>query len=372
MINIGDVNVGNEIILNSFQSQVYNEALTKLENFGIGGYDIDHESYVVQKTLAKHIAETISPEEENIAEIPRLSQIVFQTLTNPDLYDSDIVSEGLLQWLEIGNPYSFFSKKNTITDLSGNANDVKFPSDRVKPNGFRRNGTVNRKEIPSLIFNGKGSRLNASTVIDDVLQPDEKGDVNGLSEGSVEMWVKLKKKRKGSGQQYHGLFQFHCPGTNYGFASYVGRNGEIRITKSVFDNSGDTSNRKRKTTTSSTNSNVVPNYEWVHLVITFTKNGPICYANTQGYKFPVDRYAVKYDGMLTGFMEGFDPAELPNGQELNLAPENLWIGAVRRNTGKFVHNLVGEVSSFRIYDRILEDDEIEQNFDSSKGQYTGE
>ena len=33
MINIGDVNIGNEIILNSFQSQVYSETLKKLEQF---------------------------------------------------------------------------------------------------------------------------------------------------------------------------------------------------------------------------------------------------------------------------------------------------------------------------------------------------
>ncbi len=369
MINIGDINVGNEIILNSFQSQVYNEVINKLENFGIAGYEIDHESYVVQKTLAKHIAETISADEDSIREIPRMAQICFQTLTNPDLYDSDIVSEGLLQWLEIGNPFSFFANKNEITDLSGNANDVKFPRDRVKPSGFRRNGTVDPKRIPSLYFNGKGSRLNASTVIDDVLQPDEKGNVNGLKTGAVELWVKLKKKGKGAHNQYQSLFYFHCPGTNFALSCYVGRNGEIRTNKVTYREDDEL---KRNTTVSVSRGGVVPFDKWVHLVINYTKNGPICYANTEEYDFPPSSYERLYDGALRGFMDGFEPAELENGEELNLAPENLWIGAARRNTGKFVHNLVGEVSTFRIYDRILEDSEVKQNFDSSKGQYTGE
>ena len=373
MINIGDVNVGNEIILNSFQSQIYNEAIKKLELFGISGYDIDHESYIVQKSLAKHIAETVSPDEENIQEIPRLSQIVFQTLTNPDLYDSDIASEGLLQWIEIGNPYSFFSKKNIITDLSGNANDMKFPTNPFKgvtPRGFRRNGTVNKKEIPSLFFNGKGtSRLNATTVIDDVLEPDENGNVNGLKQGAVEMWVKLKKKGMGSQNQYHTLFHFHCPGTSFGLVAYVGRNGEVRVTKITYDPKDEI---KRKATSSQSALGVVPFDEWVHLVINFTKDGPICYSNLKGYKLSDERWARMYDGMVKGFMDGFSPAELENGEELNLAPENLWVGAVRTKEYKFKSNLLGEVSSFRVYENILEDDAMEQNFDSSKGQYTGE
>ena len=165
MINIGDVNIGNEIILNSFQSQVYSETLKKLEQFGIAGYDIDHESYIIQKTLAKHIAETVSSEEETISEIPRLSQVVFKTLTNPDLYDSDIVNEELIQWVDVGNPYSFFLMKGELTDLSGNANDILFPKSRVTTNGFRKNGTVINREIPSLDFNGKGSRLNATVEV---------------------------------------------------------------------------------------------------------------------------------------------------------------------------------------------------------------
>jgi len=374
MINIGDINVGNEIILNSFQSQVYNEVISKLENFGIAGYDIDHESYVVQKTLAKHIAETISADEDSVKEIPRMSQIVFQTLTNPDLYDSDIVSEGLLQWIEIGNPYSFFANKNQITDLSGNANDMKFPNRPfrgVTPQGFRKNGTVNNKMIPSLSFNGKGSRLNASTVVDDVFEPDEKGNVNGLRQGAVEMWVKLKKKAK-SGRYdrgYHCLHQFNCPGTPFGITASVGREGEVRVSKIVYDPKDE---KKRKTTSSQSEFGVVPYDEWVHLVINYTKDGPICYVNTKGYKLSDERWARMYDGMVKGFADGFQPAELENGEELNLAPENLWIGAARRKDFKFTNNLIGEISTFRVYQDILEDGDIIQNFDTSKGQYTGE
>jgi hypothetical protein len=34
--------------------------------------------------------------------------------------------------------------------------------------------------------------------------------------------------------------------------------------------------------------------------------------------------------------------------------------------------MVGNLSSFRVYEKALDSEEVEQNFDSSKGQYTGE
>ena len=364
MNNIGDTVTGQEIVLNSFQSQIFSEVVKKLKRFGIAGYNVDFESYIIQKTLAEHIAGTISGEEDNLREIPRMSQIVFQTLTNPDLYDSDIVSDGLLQWLEIGNPYSFFSKDSKIIDLSGLTNDARFPKNRVKVNGFRKNGTVDKRKIPSLVLSGKGSRLNASTVIDDVL---ENGD--GLKEGSVEMWVNLQKKGFGARNQYHTLFQFHCPGTDFMLVVYVGRNGEVRASKITYNKEDD---KKRTAEVSLTTSNVVPIGEWIHLVINFTSNGPIIYSNTKGFKFTDERFANLYDGMMSGFLDGFGSAELPDGTELELAPENLWIGARRLKGGNFRSELVGELSSFRVYDRILDEEEIQQNFDESKGQYTGE
>tara|TARA_R110001606_G_scaffold395577_1_gene568094 strand:- start:1587 stop:2681 length:1095 start_codon:yes stop_codon:yes gene_type:complete len=364
MNNIGDTVTGQEIVLNSFQSQIFSEVVKKLKKFGIAGYNVDFESYIIQKTLAEHIANTISGEEDSLREIPRMSQIVFQTLTNPDLYDSDIVSDGLLQWLEIGNPYSFFSKDSRIIDLSGLTNDARFPNKRVKPNGFRRNGTVDKRKIPSLVFSGRGSRLNASTVIDDVLE-----DGVGLKEGSVEMWINLDKKGMGARNQYHTLFNFHCPGTNYMLIVYVGRNGEVRTNKITYNSEDD---KKRTVKSSQTQSGIVPVGEWIHLVINFTSNGPICYANTKGYKFTDPRFADMYDGEVKGFLDGFDSAELPDGTELELAPENLWIGARRVKTGKFSSELVGELSSFRVYSKVLEEEEIKQNFDESKGQYTGE
>jgi len=173
----------------------------------------------------------------------------------------------------------------------------------------------------------------------------------------------------GSQNQYHTLFHFHCPGTSFGLVAYVGRNGEVRVTKITYDPKDEI---KRKATSSQSALGVVPFDEWVHLVINFTKDGPICYSNLKGYKLSDERWARMYDGMVKGFMDGFSPAELENGEELNLAPENLWVGAVRTKEYKFKSNLLGEVSSFRVYENILEDDAMEQNFDSSKGQYTGE
>jgi hypothetical protein len=76
--------------------------------------------------------------------------------------------------------------------------------------------------------------------------------------------------------------------------------------------------------------------------------------------------------MVSGFLDDFGSAELPDGTELELSPENLWIGGRRTKEGKFRSELVGELSSFRVYDRILDEEEIQQNFDESKGQYTGE
>ena len=64
MNNIGDTATSNEIVLNSFQSQIFAEVIKKFKKFGISGYDIDFESYIVQKSLAEHIASTISSEEQ--------------------------------------------------------------------------------------------------------------------------------------------------------------------------------------------------------------------------------------------------------------------------------------------------------------------
>jgi len=379
MINLGEVNVGNEITLNFFQSQIYNEVLKKFEQFGIAGYDIDHESYIIQKTLAKHIAETVSVEEENLREIPRMSQIVFQTLTNPDLYDSDIVDEGLIQWIEIGNPYSFFSKKNIITDLSGLANDVKFPFKRVRPKGFRKNGTVINNQIPSLEFRGRGSRLNASTVIDDLLEPTD-GETNGLVEGSVEMWVNLNRKKPKGKERAHTLCHAHCTGTPFGVNIFVLPNGTIQVRKFTYDTDADGIGKKEKTISISPKG-VIKFGEWLHIVVVFVKDGVICYVNTKPYKLMSgDDYSSQagvefpnLDGPVRGFLDGFGSVEDSESEEkISLAPDNLWIGARRLKQGKFDQFLNGSLSSLRIYEKALDTDEVETNFDESKGQYTGE
>ena len=364
MNNIGDTATSNEIVLNSFQSQIFAEVIKKFKKFGISGYDIDFESYIVQKSLAEHIASTISSEEENINEIPRFSQIAFQTLTNPDLYDSDIVSDGLLQWLEVGNPYGFFSKNNVLTDLSGLTNDARFPKGPVGVNGFRKNGTVDNKKIPSLVFSGKGSRVNASTVIDDLIE-----DGAALKEGAVEMWVNLQKKGMGAKNQYSTLFMFHCPGTQYGLQCSIGRNQEIRVNKNVYKADDD---KKRQYQSSGTFRPTVPNNEWVHLVFNFTSKEPYCYVNGVGYELTTTGYSRLYDGTMSGFLDGFESADLPDGSEMPLQPENLWLGAGRLKDGKFYNNMIGEMSSVRIYNRPLDKEEVEQNLGESKGQYTGE
>jgi len=386
MINIGDVNIGNEIILNSFQSQVYSETLKKLEQFGIAGYDIDHESYIIQKTLAKHIAETISSEEETISEIPRLSQVAFKTLTNPDLYDSDIVNEELIQWVDVGNPYSFFLMKGELTDLSGNANDMVFPKSRVTTNGFRRNGTVINREIPALDFNGKGSRLNASSVIDDLFEPDGETS-NGLLEGSIEMWVNLRsKKNKSKGGPIHTLFHFHVTGTPFGLHAEVYPNGELQIHK--FSADTDEMGQLAKTITYSySEADVIPIESWAHIAIVFTKDGVICYVNTKGYKLFDGKQKSEFgdaikmnnwsigelrpagEGPVRGFTDGFGNLKTLEGP-VALTPDAAWISAKRTAKGSFIKNLVGEFSSLRIYEKALDNSEVIQNFDASKGQYT--
>ena len=387
MINIGDVNIGNEVVLNSFQSQVYNETLKKLEQFGIAGYDIDHESYVVQKTLAKHIAETVSSEEETISEIPRLSQVVFKTLTNPDLYDSDIESDALVQWFDVGNPYSFFLMKGQVSDLSGNGNDVVFPKSRITTNGFRRNGTVINRKIPSLVFNGKGSRLNASSVIDDILETEGESS-NGLYEGSVEMWVNLKpKKNKSKGGPIHTLYSLNTTGTNFGLSAQVLPNGELQVHKFTAGNTE--KGMEKQYYASYSEAGVIPFDKWVHVVITYQKEGIICYTNTKGYKlvdgkqasefgnvikmnnYSRDEMRKAYNGPVSGFTNGFGVLKSPSGP-VSLAPDTFWIGAHRIDKGNFQRNLIGEVSSFRVYEKSLDSEEIINNFDASKGQYTGE
>ena len=365
MINLGDTVVGGEVILNSFQSQVFAEVVKKFEGFGISGYEINADSYMVQKELARFVIETVPVDEKDIREIPRFSQIVFQSITNPDLYDSEITDEGLLQWLEMGNPYSFFSKTKKITDLSGLANDARLIGTKVS--GFRKNGTVNRNQVPSILLGGKRSFVNVSSVIDDLLEEDDDNTTNGLIDGTVEMWINLDKKGMGARNQYHTLFNAHCTGTPFGLHVQVGRNGELRIIKQRYD-----VERERIVEACYSDIRVIPFGQWIHVVVTFEEDGVICYVNTEGYKLSNEMRGQKpYDGMITGFMNGFEPL-VQDDETIPLSPDKFLVGIQRTKDNKFRFGMDGRLSSFRIYETALEPEDIKANFEETKGQYLGE
>lgn len=366
MNNIGDTVTGGEIILNSFQSQVFAEVVEKFKNFGIEGQKVDSESYVVQKELARFVTESVPVDESDVRQIPRYSQIVFRTITNPELYDTNIFDEGLLQWLEIGNPNSFFSKGKTISDMSGLKNDGQLVNTKV--DGFRRNGTINNKKIPSVILSGKRSFINASSVLDDLLEDDSDGTTNGLIDGTVEMWVNLDKKGMGKNNQYHTLFNAHVTGTPFGLYALVGRNGELRVVKYVYGIEDAT-----RAEGCYSPIKTIPFGQWAHISIVFTEDGVICYVNGEGYKLePEVRGMPKaYQDTIRGFMNGFEP--IVDGEDVvSLSPDRLFVGISRGKDNKFKHTMVGRVSSFRIYESALDRDDIEKNFSETKGQYIGE
>tara|TARA_B100000497_G_C7690097_1_gene419325 strand:+ start:1310 stop:2407 length:1098 start_codon:yes stop_codon:yes gene_type:complete len=365
MNNIGDTVTGGEIILNSFQSQVFAEVVLKFKNFGIEGQKIDSESYVVQKELARFVTEAVPVDESDIRQIPRYSQIVFRTITNPELYDTDIVDDGLLQWLEIGNPNSFFSKGKTISDMSGLKNDGQLVNTKV--DGFRRNGTIDNKQIPSVILTGKRSFINVSSVLDDILQDDEDGTTNGLLEGTVEMWVNLDKKGMGKQNQYHTLFNAHVTGTTFGLFAFVGRNGELRLAKGMYD-----IETERRAEGCYSPIRTIPFGKWTHLAIVFSEDGVICYVDGEGYKLVPEMNGMPkaYPDTIRGFMNGFEP--VVDGDEIiTLSPDKFFVG-ITRFGDKFKSSMEGKVSSFRIYESALDGDDIEKNFSETKGQYIGE
>jgi len=140
-------------------------------------------------------------------------------------------------------------------------------------------------------------------------------------------------------------------------------------------------------TLSYSEADVIPIESWAHIAIVFTKDGVICYVNTKGYKLFDGKQKSEFgdaikmnnwsigelrpagEGPVRGFTDGFGNLKTLEGP-VALTPDAAWISAKRTAKGSFIKNLVGEFSSLRIYEKALDNSEVIQNFDASKGQYT--
>jgi hypothetical protein len=250
--------------------------------------------------------------------------------------------------------------------MSGLKNDGNLVNTKV--DGFRRNGSIDNKKIPSVILSGKRSFINASSVIDDLLEEGEDGTTNGLLDGTIEMWVNLDKKPMGKQNQYHTLFNAHVTGTPFGLYALVGRNGELRVVKHHYD-----IETEKRAEGCYSPIRTIPFGQWAHLALVFTEEGVICYVNGEGYKLVPEMRGMpkQYPDTIRGFMNGFEP--IVDGEEIiTLSPDKMLVGISRGADNKFKHTMVGKVSSFRIYESALDGDDIEKNFSETKGQYIGE
>ena len=52
--------------------------------------------------------------------------------------------------------------------------------------------------------------------------------------------------------------------------------------------------------------------------------------------------------------------------DINLANQNLWLMRSQHTTGQFTN---GKIAVFSIYNRALSSNEIQQNFNATKGRY---
>ena len=218
-----------------------------------------------------------------------------------------IVQNGLVLNLDAGNTSSYPGTGTTWTDLSGNNN-----------NGTLVNGVgYNSANGGSLVFDGVDDYINL-------------GSFFNYQNFTISLWV-----YPGTTQvQYADIFDNNHTGSR----NFVLQQNNTNVNQygfGVFDGSGCISCSSDITLAANT---------WTHLSYTFT---------------PSDRVITYLNGQM------YSQGPLANNRNILYQSQNLSIA--RWSAGGRHWN--GRISNFSVYNRVLTDSEIQQNYNATKGRF---
>ena len=220
-------------------------------------------------------------------------------------YNPRIVTDGLVLYLDAGNTKSYPGSGTTWTDLSGNSN-----------NGSLQNmdGTnLDSANGGSLTFDGTNDYVSVSNV-----QP-------GTNDFTISVWV---YKNNNTSNDY--VWDFGANGGTLSSGTSVGGYG-FRYYNATL---GTGSNMYTQGT--------IPNInEWYEVTITRNSGTSTMYVNGQS---------------ITS----------SSGDTHNISSTTLYIGRYGGGTG-YEHD--GKMSNFKIYNKALTPQEIQQNFNALRGRF---
>jgi Concanavalin A-like lectin/glucanases superfamily len=221
-------------------------------------------------------------------------------------YNPQIVTDGLITYLDAGNSRSYPATGTTCNDLSGQGNT-----------GTLINGTTfNTGSLGHFIFDGIDDHINILN--------------NTTVSFTIGCWIKTTANSNGGSQGYEGnaIAFSDVGGTNNAFilavlnnrASWFTGNPEVSVNGTTVLNTG----------------------QWFYLV--GTKNAA----------------TLTKELFVNAVSEGTGAT---NASLLNVNP---LIQIANGQAGRYFN---GSVSSFQIYNRVLSNNEIKQNFNALRGRY---
>ena len=228
-----------------------------------------------------------------------------------------VTTSNLLCCLDAGNPKSYPGSGTTWTDISGKlANGSLLATTNRTPTYASNNGgvlTFGQTSEPRYTYVEVGSRTFAPPLYDGF---------------SIEVWF----QREGFGTwtsgstNYDGVWNYHWQYNLALSGNHTGSNYMFGSGGFSYDISMDT---------------------WYHVVVTHDQT-----TSTNNQKWYVN-----------GELEDTNSASNP-GYDSGTTPERFWIGNWDASWA-----MVGQIGLFRMYDGVLSDTEVQQNFEAQKGRF---
>ena len=244
----------------------------------------------------------------------------------------DIIEDGLVLCLDAADPKSYNGSGTTWYDRSGNGN-----------NGTLVNGpTYNTGSFGTIHFDGVNDSVSATSI-----------DLSNTNKITLDFFCKLNSYVETNGQidgilcEFTNNFNSYTDGFYIGIAddSTASFNDTYPISINIKGNTGYNSYGYDKTS--------VNDLQWHHWVCILDKS--ITGTNPRESKFFIDS-VEKEATTITAYKSD-------NGNNFGNRP--FFIGS--RNNSSFFANMY--ISNFKIYNRALTSQEIQQNFTALRGRY---
>lgn len=216
-----------------------------------------------------------------------------------------IVTDSLVLYLDAANPKSYPGSGTTWFDLSGNEINLSLVN----------NPTFISGNQGAFEFNGTSSYAG--------------GPIFGLSDHTIEGWINSNQSSAGTGADVSVILG-NYGGSNFKY-TFIGINGSSLDWR--IDNG---SNSFRLIANSSFNTN-----QWYHVALTYNSNG-----------------------LTTAYLDGVFLGSITSTTNILFDSLSFVVAYQSQN-----HYFNGLVSSTKMYNRALSENEIKQNFEALRGRY---